>query len=259
MTDPRPHLAEVAPLSGYRSVCALTGAGISAAAGLPTFRGPDGLWTLDPELERALDGSLVPGNIALMWRAWGTIYAAAVAAGPTDAHRTLADTGATVVTQNIDTLHSLAGSDPIELHGSAGIACCSRESAHWRSAVSVHPEDGLAAPGGVYVAGAAEAADGVPACPVCAAPARQDIVLFGESLPAQALQAAIAAAGECDLFLAIGTSGTVAPASELAGIARAGGAHCINVVLHPDTVPNPAFHQQVIGDAQAELPAWRCS
>lgn len=253
-------LAVIAPRSRYRAVCALTGAGISAAAGLPTFRGQDGLWALDPELERALDGSQVPGNVEVMWQAWGTIYAAAVAAGPTAAHQALTAAGVTVITQNVDTLHSLAGSaDPVELHGSAGIACCTSDSRHWRSTVSVDPSDGTAAPGGVFVPGAVDGADGVPACPRCGAPARQDVVLFGEAIPAGALTAAIDSVRRCDLFLAVGTSGVVAPASGLAGLARRAGACCVNVVLDPDVVLNPAFHAQVIGDAQVELPAWLAS
>jgi NAD-dependent deacetylase len=253
-------LAAIAPRSDYPRVVVLTGAGISAAAGLPTFRGPDGLWALDPDLERALDGSQVPENLPVMWRVWGSVYAAAVGAGPTPAHLALSSAGVTVITQNVDTLHTLAGSDPIEMHGSAGIARCVAASCDWSSAVVLAGSPGACpAPGGVAVVGAVAGADGLPHCPRCAGPVRQDVVLFGEAIPGTALRDAIDAVSSCDLFLAVGTSGVVAPASELAGMARAAGARCVNVVLDAEPQRATRFHAEVIGDAQDELPAWAAS
>src|SRR5690606_14104162 len=118
-------LAEVAPRERFTRICALTGAGISVAAGLGTFRGPDGRWTLAPEVERAMHAHLLPGNVDALWEVWGGMWKTAAAAGPTPAHRALATVGASVITQNVDGLHQAAGSvDVVELHGSAGLARC---------------------------------------------------------------------------------------------------------------------------------------
>jgi NAD-dependent deacetylase len=74
-------LVEVAPRNRFERVCALTGAGISVAAGLGTFRGPDGLWTLSPEMERAMHAHLLPGNVDALWGVWGGMWELAAAAG----------------------------------------------------------------------------------------------------------------------------------------------------------------------------------
>lgn len=250
-------LVQIAPLSRFRRVCVLTGAGLSGAAGLPTFRGADGLWSLSPELERAMDGLRIRENIGAVWQVWAGIFAAAVTAGPTAAHRALAATPGTIVTQNVDTLHSLAGSRAIELHGSAGRARCMNERCGWCGVVTTSAHEAATQViEGVYVSGTAPDEDGIPRCPRCGAVVRPDVVLFNEQLPAGALSAAQAAAQACDLFLAVGTSGTVAPASFLVSLARAAGAYCVNLSLHPPASVNPAFDEQVTGDAEVELPAW---
>src|SRR4051812_7864384 len=113
----------IVPLSkrdrAYHRIVVLTGAGIGASAGLPTFRGPDGLWTKNPELASALVAGASPD---LMWKALGPIRAALAGAQPTAAHRALAGFQAagtlTVITQNIDGLHERAGTgNVIALHG----------------------------------------------------------------------------------------------------------------------------------------------
>ncbi|HVX43753.1 MAG TPA: Sir2 family NAD-dependent protein deacetylase [Mycobacteriales bacterium] len=246
-------LAEIAPLHRFSRICVLTGAGLSGAAGLPTFRGPDGVWTLSPELELAMDGLRIRENLDAVWRVWSGILAAALAAGPTAAHRALAASGGTIVTQNVDTLHTLAGSDAIELHGSAGRARCME--CRWRSVV-IAGRSGVEVIPGIVVPDAVAGTNGLPACPRCGSAVRPDVVLFNEQLPKGALEAAQVAAQECELFLAIGTSGTVAPASFLVSLARAAGALCVNLSLHPPAMVNPAFDEQVTADAEVELPAW---
>lgn len=233
-------LAEVAPRERFTRVCALTGAGISVAAGLGTFRGPDGRWTLAPEVERAMHAHLLPGNVDALWEVWGGMWKTAAAAGPTPAHRALATVGASVITQNVDGLHQAAGSvDVVELHGSAGLARCLDDAfCGW-----IGPAD------------EARAGD-PPGCAQCTEPARPAVVLFGEMLDTGALGAARRLVSACDLFLAIGTSGRVAPASWLAPMARAAGAFCVNIDLHPDGPVDPAFHARVVGDAQNVLTEW---
>jgi NAD-dependent deacetylase len=232
-------LAEVAPRGDYLRICALTGAGISVAAGLGTFRGPDGLWTLAPEVERAMHAHLLPDNVDALWAVWGGMRDIADRNGPTKAHQALAAAGAAVITQNVDGLHQAAGSpDVVELHGSAGRAACLDPFCGWTGSAAVARE---------YEP---------PSCPVCGGPARPAVVLFGENLDRGALLAAQGLAVNCDLFLAIGTSGRVAPASWLAPAARSAGAMCVNVDLHPDGELDPAFHARVVGDAQDVLTRW---
>jgi NAD-dependent deacetylase len=230
---------QLPPRADFDRVVALTGAGISVAAGLGTFRGPDGLWTIAPDVEQAMHAAYVPGNVDLMWQVWGGMHERAQEAGPTPAHRALAAAGARVITQNVDGLHHSAGShDAIEIHGSAGRARC------------------LVCPWGGPAVGAVRAdGDPRPRCPRCGELVRPAVVLFGESLDEAALAAAQHAAATSDLFLAVGTSGRVAPASWLAPMARAAGATVINI----DPVPGdsgPAFHHQVTGDAQQVLAEW---
>lgn len=234
-------LADLVPRERYPRICVLTGAGISVAAGLGTFRGPDGLWTIAPEVERAMHGDLLPGNVDALWSVWGGMHEIAARSGPTAAHRALAEAGASVITQNVDGLHQLAGSpDVVEIHGSAGRAACL--DCPWRGPAA---DARGAAPDG-----------GLPRCPDCGAPARPAVVLFGESLDPAALGMARRLASACDLFLAVGTSGVVAPASWLAPTARASGAFCVNVDLYPDGELDPAFHVRVVGDAQDVLSDW---
>ncbi|TQM05981.1 NAD-dependent deacetylase [Pseudonocardia kunmingensis] len=233
-------LAEVAPRERFERVCALTGAGISVAAGLGTFRGPDGLWTMAPEVERAMHAHLLPSNVDALWSVWGGMWQIAEAAGPTPAHRALAAAGASVITQNVDGLHQAAGSvDVVELHGTAGRArCLDDDFCGWTGpAHEVRRGD-------------------LPGCARCTEPARPAVVLFGEMLDPEALGAARRLVSACDLFLAVGTSGRVAPASWLAPTARAAGAYCVNIDLHPDGPADPAFHARVVGDAQDVLTEW---
>lgn len=249
-------LAEVAPLGAHRRICVLTGAGISAATGLATYRGADGLWTLHPELEDAMLAERLPANLREVWQLAGPRVVAARAAGPTPAHRALATIdGLTVLTQNVDGLHRLAGStDVIELHGSDARARCLSRTCGWTGSV-----DDLYLPADLERDLRSIGRTWLPDCPRCGSLARPASVLFGEDLDADVLAAAERAAGACDLFVAIGTSGQVAPACRLAPAARKAGALCVDVNIDPEPDEDAPFDVHVIGDAQVLVPEWASS
>ena len=192
-------------------IVVLSGAGISAESGIPTFRDAlTGLWARF-DAERLATEAAFRADPALVW-GWYRWRAAMVAvAVPNGAHRdvaALADDGheVVVVTQNVDDLHERAGSRAVlHLHGrllaSRCIDCGARTT----------PDPILAAPpppGG----GAREAP---PGCEACGARFRPDVVWFGEALPGDAWAAAKAATGACDLLVVIGTSSLVWPAAGL--------------------------------------------
>lgn len=245
MTSPR--RGAFVPGPEHHRIVVLTGAGLSARTGLGTFRGPGGVWDLEPELEAAMHAGRLPGSIPQLWSVWGRMAGIAAAHGPTPGHRALARMGAHVITQNIDGLHQAAGSEGVaELHGSALRATCLDPRCDWRAPAAPGPGD--------------RAEDhGVPAaCPVCGAPTRPDVVLFDEQLPAADLDLALELARSADLFAAVGTSGVVFPAAQLAPLARESGALTVLVDLDPPSQAGPrtGFDLVIEGDAHEVLPAW---
>jgi NAD-dependent deacetylase len=183
--------------STYKRIVVLTGAGISQAAGLPTYRGPGGLWN-DENLAVLSDRSALTTQRAKVTGMFWGFRRSIIKVAPTAAHRALAafeerlPAGAemTIITQNVDGLHQAAGSKRVcEYHGSL---------ARWRCEVcqgELEPPDGEATP------------------THCGELMRPSVVLFGEMIPVDAERTAKRALRDCDLFVAIGTSGTVAPAS----------------------------------------------
>jgi NAD-dependent deacetylase len=229
----------------HREVVFLTGSGISARTGLGTFRGPEGLWALEPETEQAMHASLLPGSLPQLWSVWGRMAAIALRHGPTPGHRAIARMGAPVITQNIDGLHQAAGSEVVaELHGSALHAVCLGRVCDWRAPLE---------PG----AGPSPEDHGVPAhCPRCGEPTRPDVVLFDEELPPAALELGMRLAQRADLLVAVGTSGTVFPAAQLAPLARAHGATTVLVDIAPPPGSGSLFDHVIAEDAHEVLPAW---
>jgi NAD-dependent deacetylase len=182
-------------------VVALTGSGISAESGVPTFReAQSGLWEhYDPQELATPEAFARDPHLVWEWYEWRRNLVAK--AEPNPGHRALAELerqipGFTLVTQNVDGLHERAGSrNVIELHGNILRSKCSLEDE------VVQPE---------------EHDDPVPPrCARCGAFLRPDVVWFGEMLPAGALEAASEAARGCELFLSIGTSSLVYPAAAL--------------------------------------------
>jgi NAD-dependent deacetylase len=202
----------IVSLRGARHVAVLTGAGVSAESGLPTFRESlTGLWARYRPEDLATPEAFErdPG---LVWDWYRMRREGVRRAEPNGAHRALALLEElvpryTLITQNVDGLHRRAGSRAVvELHGDITRVRCSREgvgATEWSEPL----------PGGEP-----------PRCTGCGAHLRPDVVWFGETLPEESLQRARAAVRECDLFLAVGTSNLVEPAASLPWLAAARGA-----------------------------------
>jgi NAD-dependent deacetylase len=216
----------VEALRSARSVAAITGAGISAESGMPTFRDPadeDALWaTWDPMDLASPEGFARDPGLVTRWYAWR--LGRCSGGGPNAGHRALAElerrvvsrSGAfTLLTQNVDGLHQAAGSERVhELHGSIRTWRCSS-----CGVPGEHPSR--------------ELEDYPPRCAACGAPLRPDVVWFGESLPEGPLRAGMSASMSCDVFLSIGTSAVVYPAAGFAEMAAERGAALIEVNREP--------------------------
>ena len=203
-------LAEALRRAGH--VAVLTGAGVSAESGLPTFRDSlTGLWARHRPEDLATPEAFLR-DPRTVWAWYRMRREAALAAEPNAAHLALARLETlvprfTLITQNVDGLHRRAGSrNIVELHGDLTRARCSVED--------------------TAVERWAEPADGgePPRCESCGAYLRPDVVWFGEQLPEPALTRAWAAAYDCSVFLAVGTSNLVEPAASLPWLAAAQGA-----------------------------------
>ncbi len=217
------HISEslVAAVREVRSVAVLTGSGVSAESGVPTFReAQTGLWARFEPQELATPEAFVR-DPRLVWE-WYTWRRELVdAAAPNPGHQALAELERSVsqfvlITQNVDGLHRRAGSqNVVELHGNIRRSKCSRE--------------------GDVVEPRGDDADVPPSCPRCGASLRPDVVWFGESLPTDALSEALEAARSCDLFISAGTSGLVQPAASLPFEALNAGA--VVVEVNPSETP----------------------
>ena len=192
-----------------RQVAVLTGAGVSTASGIPDFRGPQGLWTRDPQAERRASIEVwlsEPDTRRDIWRARAAD--AHLQPRPNEAHAALADLERrghldVLVTQNTDGLHQDAGSDPgrvVEVHGTNRFTACL--------------ECGDRRPMPEVLARVADGDDD-PRCDVCGGLLKAATISFGQSLDPRQLQRAHDAAIGCDVFLALGTSLTVHPVALL--------------------------------------------
>lgn len=223
-----------------KKIAILTGAGISAESGIPTFRDAlDGLWA-QYKLEDLATPEAFRRNPSLVWDWYSSRRTLVTQVSPNPGHLALATMeqfvpGITVITQNVDGLHQRAGSTQvIELHGNICRVKCSVEGF-----VLETWEETTASP---------------PFCPSCHGFLRPDVVWFGELLPEQAIREAIKATTACDLFFSIGTSGLVYPAAGLVDLARDSGATV--VVVNPDEEAqiSPSFYR-LHGPAGQILPA----
>jgi NAD-dependent deacetylase len=230
-------------LGNYRRIVVMTGAGISVASGLPTYRGSGGLWR-EVEVDKHATRAAIAVDSARVWNFFAQIRAQVAATKPNAAHRALAEAERrlrpeqrlTILTQNVDGLHQLAGSQHVvELHGTLRGSRCTR--------CAFERQEGLDA-----------APVSCPSYPDCASPLRAAVVLFDEALPVDAEWESKKALRDCDLFVAVGTSGTVSPASNFVRSAEYAGARTIYVNLEPMKPPNPAFKETYLGRAEELLP-----
>jgi NAD-dependent deacetylase len=207
-----------------RVVTVLTGAGISTDSGIPDFRGPNGLWTKNPDAEKASDIRYYVGDPTVRVRNW-----AARAAGeiwvdrePNDGHRALVRLQQqaklhTLITQNVDGLHQKAGIDPkvmVEIHGNTRRAMCL--TCDWRDDIEV-------------VLTRVREGESDPHCRECGGILKSATISFGQSLVAHDLERAQQAAKECDVFLAVGTSLAVYPIAGAVPVAKRHGAAVVIV------------------------------
>ncbi len=202
-------------LRDAKRVVALTGAGISQESGLRTFRDPEsGIWTRYKPEDLATPEAF-KRNPRLVWDWYTRRRLAVEGVRPNAGHYALATMARhydnfTLITQNVDGLHAVAGSiDPIELHGNIRKVRCSR------CGLAAHQWEELDA--------------GVPLCAACGGMLRPDVVWFGEPLPSEELRRAVDACALGQVFLSIGTSAVVQPAASLAYMAHASGAIVVEV------------------------------
>jgi NAD-dependent deacetylase len=223
-------------LYAARSVTVLTGSGISAESGLPTFRGIGGLWRTR-RVEELASPQGFAADPRLVWTWYDERRRAHRSVEPSPAHLALARIEArardfTLATQNVDSLHLRAGSrNVLELHGKLREAKCTRCDAR-RPFDDAFDLDALEHDcGGMW---------------------RPDIVWFGEPLPAAVLEAAFAAARRADLMLVVGTSGLVHPAASLA-TKRCTGAYVVEI--NPEeTALTPQVDRSIRARASDVLP-----
>ena len=230
--------ALISALRSSSHTVVLTGSGISAESGVPTFReAQTGLWErFDPQELATPEAFERDPGLVWDWYAWRRKLVAQAAPNP--GHLALAemqdlDQNFTLVTQNVDGLHQRAGSrDVIELHGNILRTKCSVEG------VEVEEFEESGSP---------------PVCPSCGAPLRPDVVWFGEMLPPGALDAASEAARGADLFLSVGTSSLVYPAAALPYEALESGATLVEI--NPGETPlTPHADYALRGPAGDVLP-----
>ena len=246
-----PELAQVAEWvrrAGSEGITALVGAGISTDSGIPDFRGPQGLWTKDPQAQAMFTLQNYVADREVRLRAWRNRRDhPAWTARPNAAHIALvrlerAGRLQAIITQNIDGLHQRAGSSPdlvIEMHGTIWQAECLSCGCRLPMAEVIDRVD---------------AGEEDPPCRCCGGIPKSATVSFGQSLDPVVLRASMRAAMDCELFLAVGTSLQVHPAAGLCELAKTHGARL--VILNAEPTPYDdqadAVVRQPIGTA---LPA----
>ncbi|MEP6695799.1 MAG: Sir2 family NAD-dependent protein deacetylase [Pseudonocardiales bacterium] len=208
-------------------VTVLCGAGVSTDSGIPDFRGPNGVWTRNPAAQRLSTLRSYLADPQVRREAWRNRREhPAWSAQPNAAHRALVDLERSgrlvaIVTQNIDELQQRAGSSAdlvIEVHGTMRTVQC-------LSCGERSPMAGILA--------RVDAGEDDPPCRRCGGVLKSATISFGQSLVPEVLAAALAAARDCELFLAVGSSLSVQPAAGLTEVAARAGARVVIVNAEP--------------------------
>jgi NAD-dependent deacetylase len=229
-------------------IVVLTGAGISTESGIPDFRGPQGVWTTDPAAEKQSTLQTYLADPLVRQAAWRSRMAhPAWQARPNRGHLALVALEQrgrlhALITQNIDELHQFAGhaaARVIEVHGTMRRAMC------WGCGRRVPMQDVLAR---------VRAGEADPACEVCGGILKSDTISFGQALVPAVIDRAMAAAGEADLLLAVGSTLQVYPAASVVPVAKAAGARIVIINNQPTPMDSiaDALLRGPIGDV---LPA----
>jgi NAD-dependent deacetylase len=226
-------------VNAAQKVCVLTGAGISAESGVPTFRGGGGaaVWKGMP-FDEISSARMVRENLPEVWEWFDYRRGIFKDCKPNPAHHALMMWESRVpdlliVTQNIDGLHRAAGSSRIiELHGNIQRSRCPKCGLKYEMLGEQLPHD-------------------PDICDLCDTPVRPDVVLFGEMLPDGAFEMAEQTAGECELFVSIGTSALVFPAAALSSIAKQAGAFCLEI--NPEETPQSHFFDASLRGKAGEI------
>ena len=224
-------------LSTYKNIVVLTGAGISRSAGLATYRGPGGLWTDEDKVKLSDVSALRARHDEVCGMFW-TFRTAIIQAKPTAAHRALAafeerlpeSASFTLLTQNVDGLHQAVGSRNVcELHGSLRKWRCEACGVEIEPATSEAPAH-------------------------CGALMRPGVVMFGEALGVEAERTMKHALRDCDLFVGIGTSGTVEPAASLVRWAALNQARTVILNLEIDDDMRALYRETHAGESDVTVP-----
>ncbi len=228
-------------LAAAQRVCVLTGAGVSAESGVPTFRGAGGLWRDHDPMSLATPEAFSRDPV-LVWDFYNWRRTLITKVQPNPAHHAIVRLEAraphfTLVTQNVDGLHRRAGNQHIiELHGDIWstrcLSCGDVVLDHGPDRVDLGP---------------------APACQTCGGLLRPNVVWFGENLDPHRWQAAVEACATCQVLLVVGTSATVQPAASLALLAKERGATVIEVNLEP-TAHSDFLNVTLLGKAGEILP-----
>lgn len=227
-------------IKNARSVIASTGAGISVESGIDAFRGPGGIWTKYPPEEYAtIDAFLA--NPAKVWGLWHELGKILFDVKPNPAHEALAELEAmellsSIVTQNVDNLHQDAGSQGVvEYHGNARRLKCME----CRTTTPFAPEK--------------KEYENVPHC-ACGGLLKPDVVMFGETIPPDAMMEAERLAQNCDVVIIVGTSAQVYPAAQLPVTAKHNGAYIIEANIEKTDFTNTITDAFLEGPAGQTLP-----
>lgn len=238
--------ADIQSIRGWvaaaRRVVVLTGAGISTESGIPDFRGPNGLWTRDPEAEKLSDIRYYLADAGVRRKAWQKrLSNPAWTAQPNAGHKAIVELENlgklhALITQNIDGLHQKAGTSPervIEVHGTMHSVVC--WDCGWRGPM-------------LPTLDRVRAGEEDPACGECGGILKSSTILFGEGLAPGVMERASEAAVEADLLIAVGTTLQVYPVAGVVPAAKSAGARLVIINAEPtqfDRIADAVLHKPI--------------